>query len=93
METVKFMHKFTNQTLPKYFPAYFRRVPATHNRRTRSSTSDKLNLPLFKTNREQTSIKYQGPKVWNSIPTPNQCLKFKKISLKYHDQLLATYEN
>ena len=59
LETAKFMHTFTNQILQKYFLAYFRRVSVTHNRRTRSCTSDKLNLPLFKTNRAQTSIKYQ----------------------------------
>ena len=35
LETAKFMYKFTNQTLSKYFLAYFRRVSATHNRRTK----------------------------------------------------------
>ena len=31
-------------------------------------TSDHLRIPLYKTNQLQRSIKFVGPKIWNSIP-------------------------
>ena len=58
----------------------------THKRCTRSSSSDKLSIPLYLTNRAQRSIKYQGSKTWNSILAVIRCLKLKKFSQKYRVQ-------
>ena len=78
MEIAKFVHQSINHSLPMYFQFYFHKVSMTHKRCTRSS-SDKLSIPLYLTNRAQRSIKYQGSKTWNSIPAVIRCLKLKLI--------------
>ena len=93
MEIAKFVHQSVNHSLPMYFQFYFHKVSMTHKRCTRSSSSDKLSIPLYLTNRAQRSIKYQGSKTWNSIPAVIRCLKLKKFSQKYRVQLLTLYHN
>ena len=93
MEMAKFVHKSVNYFLPKYFQTYFHKVSLAHKRSTRSSSSDNLAIPLFRTNRAQRSIKYQGSKVWNSIPTAIQRLKLKKFTQTYREQILVAYKN
>ena len=53
MEMAKFVHKSVNHSLPKYFQTYFHKVSLAHKRSTRSSSSDNLAIPLFRTNRAQ----------------------------------------
>ena len=77
MEMAKFVHKSVNHSLPKYFQTYFHKVSLAHKRSTRSSSNDNLAMLLFRTSRAQRSIKYQGSKVWNSIPTAIKT--FKKV--------------
>ena len=93
LEIAKFVHQSVNHSLPMYFQFYFHKVSMTHKRCTRSSSSDKLSIPLYLTNRAQRSIKYQGSKTWNSIPPVIRCLKLKKFSQKYRVQLLTSYHN
>ena len=93
MEMAKFVHKSVNYSLPKYFQTYFHKVPLAYKRSTRSSSSDNLAIPLFQTSRAQRSIKCQGSKVWNSIPTAIQRLKVKEFTQKYREQILAAYKN
>ena len=57
MEMAKFVHKSVNHSLPKYFQTYFHKVSLAHKRSTRSSSSDNLAMPLFRTSRAQRSIK------------------------------------
>ena len=56
-------------------------------------SSDNLAIPLFRTSRAQRSIKYQGSKVWNSIPTTIQRLKLKKFTQTYREQILVAYKH
>ena len=59
MEMAKFVHKSVNHSLPKYFQTYFHKVSLAHKRSARSSSSDNLAIPLFRTSRMQRSIKYR----------------------------------
>ena len=93
MEMAKFVHKSVNHSLAKYFQAYFHKMSLAHKRSTRSSSSDNLAIPLFRTSRAQKSIKYQGSKVWNFIPTAIQHLKVKKFMQTYRTRILAAYRN
>ena len=93
MEMAKFVHKSVNHSLLKYFQTYFHKVSLAHKRSTRSSSSDNLAIPLFRTSRAQRSIKYQGSKVWNSIPSAIQRLKLKKFTQTYREQILVAYIN
>ena len=89
----KFVHKSVNHSLPKYFQTYFHKVSLARKRSTRSSSSDNLAIPLFRTSPAQRSIKYQGSKVWNSIPTAIQRLNVKKFAQTYREQILIAYKN
>ena len=42
LETAKFVHKFADQSLPKYFLTYFNTISAAHNYCTKSSSNDKF---------------------------------------------------
>ena len=94
MEMAKFVHKSLNHSLPKYIQTYFYKVSLAHKRSTRSSSSDNLAIPLFRTSHALRSIKYQGSKVWNSIPTAIQRLKVKKFPQTYYrEQILVGYKH
>ena len=62
------MFKYTKGTLPSLFDTFFIRNYEVSNRTTRNS--QKFKIPFCKTEICKTSIKVQGPKIWN---------KFEKI--------------
>ena len=93
MEMAKYVHKSVNHFLPKYFQMFFHKVSLAHKRSTRSSSSDNLAIHLFRTSRAQRSIKYQGSKIWKSIPSAIQRLKVKKFTQTYREQILVAYTN
>ena len=51
----------------------------------------KLYIPKFSTARSQKSFKYQGAKLWNSIPIEIKQLTFHKFRIKYKKKLLESY--
>ena len=48
------------------------------NHNTRYSTNKNFALPLVKTARGQSSIKYTGPKAWAKVPTNFKEIAFRK---------------
>ena len=77
LETAKFMHQFSDKSLPASFEKYFTRTTFVHCHSTRTSERNDYFLPHFSTSRLQRSIRFSGVKIWNSIPC-----KFKNLSLK-----------
>jgi len=67
-QTALFMFKFSQSQLPSKFNDYFTRVTSVHYYTTRSSTSAFM-LPFCLTTIRQKCIRYQGPSVWNSLPS------------------------
>jgi len=67
LETGKLIHRFVHKSLLPFFTRtdYFKRS-SDISTRTRSSTNPN-NLPRYKTNRIQRSIKFQGVKIWNQF--------------------------
>jgi len=63
-----FMFKFTTFKLPSIFNSYFTHTSSIHHYATRGSISD-FAMPSTKTKVRQRSIKYQGPFVWNKLPS------------------------
>ena len=79
-ETAIFMYKFHKNKLPLSFSRYFARIAEIHSANTRSSTTGlKYNIPQYKTNRLQRSIKYVGVKIWNKIPDSIKINKFSQF--------------
>ena len=79
-ETAIFKCKFHKNKLPLSFSRYFARIAEIHSANTRSSTTGlKYNIPQYKTNRLQRSIKYVGVKIWNKIPDSIKINKFSQF--------------
>ena len=77
LETAKFMHQFSDKSLPASFEKYFSRTTFVHCHSTRTSERNDYFLPHFSTSRLQRSIRFYGLKIWKLIP-----YKFKNLSLK-----------
>jgi len=85
-QTALFMFKFSQSQLPSKFNDYFSRVTSVHYYTTRSSTSAFM-LPFCRTTVRQKCIRYQGPSLWNSLPSHiklvNSTAAFKILHQQY----------
>ena len=68
-QIAKFMFYYHNQLLPPMFLNLFSTSSQVHNYGTR--TASHYQSHSCRTNLKQFPILYQGPKIWNSLPTPN----------------------
>ena len=92
LEVAKFVHRFMHNTLPQSFSNFFAKVGQVNTRTTRSSSNpNNLYIPCYKSNRIQQSIKYQGVKVWNSIPVEIQNLPKSRFKIKLKSHLMQAY--
>ena len=92
LETTKFMHQFSDKSLPALFEKYFTRTSFVHRYSTRTSErNDYYFLPHFSTSRLQHSIRFSGVKIWNSIPCKFKNLSLKKFILEYKLHLINQY--
>ena len=71
-----FMYRFNNSLLPSAFDAFFSKVSEIHHYNTRSAAKQSYYLPKARTNYGKFNIRFQGPKIWNSIDD-----KIKAVSL------------
>ena len=78
-------------TLPQCFSNFFTKVGPVNTPTTRSSNPNNLYIPCYKTSRIQRSIKYQGVKVWNSIPVEIQNLPKSRFKIKLKSHLMQAY--
>ena len=62
-----FMHKFHQKLLPSVFDNFFADVRDLHTYNTRFAAKHSYYFPKVRTNFGKFSIRYQGPKVWNSL--------------------------
>ena len=85
-ESAVFTFKFNKQLLPSPFSHYFSKSNTKYHQLTRVAKSDNYFSPFYRTNKLQNSIKYHGPKFWNSLPIELKLckpLKSFKIKLKH----------
>lgn len=86
-QTAIFIYKYVNKLLPQYFylNKYFTNLNEMHNYNTRKS--EKIYLPYASTNYRLFTIKYFGPRIWNSIPDDitdlDKLFIYKKILKNY----------
>ena len=66
-EVVKLMHQHTMQKLPHCFTSFFTNISDIHEKNTRSNSKNNFYLPKYSATRCQKSIRFQGPKIWNSL--------------------------
>ena len=80
LETAKFVFRFMHNTLPQSFSESFVKASEISSRTTRSSGNrHSLYIPRYSIISLQKSIKYQGVKIWNSIPLRIQNLPFSTL--------------
>ena len=91
LETAKFMHQFSDKSLPAPFEKYFTRTTFVHRHSTRKSERNDYFLPHFSTSRLQRSIKFSGVKIWNSIPNKLKNLSLKNFISEYKLHLINQY--
>ena len=90
-EIAKIMHQYSNKHLPICFTSFFTQTNSIHNRSTRSNIRNDLYLPHFLSSRCQRSIKFQGTKIWNSIPLHIRNQSFNTFKRNIKMQLLNSY--
>ena len=90
-EIAKIMHQHSRKALPDYLSSFFTTTRQIHNLPTRSHSNNTLYLPKFFTSRCQRSIKFQGTKIWNSIPIELQNQTFHKFKINFKFFLLQSY--
>ena len=91
LETAKFMHQFSDKSLPASFEKYFTCTTFVHCHSTRTSEHNDYFLPHFSTSRLQRSIRFSGVKIWNSIPCKFKNLFLKKFISEYKLHLINQY--
>ena len=83
-----FMHCFHYETLPLTLNTYCKRP--IHSVPTKYNSDQNYVLPVVKTNRDQTSIKFTGPKAWKEVPVKLKQIAFRKpFSRKMKEHILS----
>ena len=93
-EIAKLVNDFLHDKLPSssVFSHLFQKSLQIFHRFTRSSSNkNKLHIPLYRTNRLQRSIRYQGVSVLNSIPMEIQNLPKHSFKVKLKEYLLQLH--
>ena len=88
-EAGKMMYQHSKQAFPPCISSFFSPIFSIHSRRTRSKK--KLYIPKFSFSRWQKSIKYQGAKIWNSVPINIRDQNFNKFKINFKNSLLEKY--
>ena len=78
-EVAKLMHQPTSLKLPPCFTSIFTNISDIHARNTRSKSKINFFLPKYSTTRCQKSIRFQGPKIWNSLSIELRNQPFSKF--------------
>ena len=95
MKSLKLCTSISKSTTD-YLSSFFTTTRQIHNRPTRSHSHNTLHLPKISTSRCQRSIKFQGTKIWYSIPIELQNQSFYKFKFNFKSFcitiiLLTTY--
>ena len=91
LEVAKFVKQTLLGRLPPYILHYYHKFINIHSHSTRSTIHRNLALPLSSTARAQNSIKFQGAKIWNNIPSHIKPMSYRKFVKTYRETLLNSY--
>ena len=90
-DLITLMYKFHNNLLPIAFDIFFTRVSETHNYNTRLSSKISYSLPKVRTNYGIFNIRFQGPKLWNSISEDIKILSIWKFKAEIKCDYIKDY--
>ena len=86
-----FMHKFYQQLLPSVFDNFFVDVRDLHTYNTRFAAKHSYYVPKVRTNFGKFSIRFQGPKVWNSLEKNIKAYSISLFKKNIKQNLLDCY--
>ena len=86
-----FMYKFHNGLLPSAFDSFFTPITSIHSYNTRSSANHSYYLPRARTNYGLFNIRFQGPKVWNSIGEHIKLSSLRKFKEYFKKEFISKY--
>jgi hypothetical protein len=86
-----FMFKYHKHMLPLTFDDFFVRVNEIHHYNTRLSAKTSYSLPKVKTNYGQFNIRYNGPKIWNSLDESIKSLSISNFKKKITTAMFDKY--
>ena len=66
-------------------------ISTSHNHYTRSAKNNNFYLPSVRTNLDKSSIKFQGPIIWNTIPNDIKSLPLQSFKNKFRNHLHSNY--
>lgn len=90
-EIAKFVYNSNRTKLPTPLSDLFKKTCDISTRNTRQSTGNQYYIPRYRTNRLQKCIRYQGVKIWNSIPQDLKDLPYNKFKQRYKEHLISLY--
>lgn len=85
------MFKYHNQLLPAVFSDFFAPVNKLHNYNTRHASKQSYYLPKARTNYGLFNIRFQGPKIWNSIEEEIKSSTLKLFKERLKNTFLCNY--
>ena len=92
LEVAKLIYDCIYNNIPYSLSNMFIKTSQISPPATRSSiNTNNLYIPRYRTNKLQRSVRYQGVKVWNSIPSDIQKLPERHFIRKLKSHLLQTY--
>ena len=81
-----FVHDALYNMLPAHFDNYFSYI--SHNHETRQKLNKDLHTPKYRSGFGQSSIKFAGAKIWNSLPHDIRSISSKSLFKKKFKQFL-----
>jgi len=91
LEITKLMHCLHDGKLPQTFGDYFVPVTWVHTHLTRKATHGKYFLHSISSEHGERSIRYHGPKIWDSVDITLQRLSSILFRKRYRAHLIAQY--
>ena len=86
-----FLYKFHNQLLPGVFQSFFTKVDTVHSYNTRHSAKQTYYLPKPRTNYGKFNIRFQGPKIWNTIDAETKKLSMSLFKKRLKQGFIEAY--
>ena len=90
-EVAKLMHQHTMQKFLYCFTSLFTNISDIHAKNTRSNSKNNFYHPKYSTSRCQKSIRFQGPKIWNSLSPEIRNQPYSKFKNNLKKHLLEKY--
>jgi len=86
-----FMQKFSHKKLPSAFNHYFTTAIKIHAYNTRPASKQSYLLRKTRTNFGIFNIRYQGPKIWNSLDEADKKLLDSQLKKKLKIHFIDSY--